>query len=591
MSNVGRDIKKSNFTSVSEIPSGSTFDFVYNGTNYKIPVEDMIAAFGAIGTLSQIGDATQVPILTEIASQYYIKNFEAGAGIVASVSVDGGLLVAHNLSTGDNGVPVLTDLTEDSPVIRNLVAGDRVSIEASEASENDIEISSSQTYEAGPGIAVSSVDDTLTISHNFTADSSGTPILVDETEDSPVVRSLTAGTDIDLSVTDDEITIAFDGEVPTVIGNVTVVNSMSDFPDPVAEVITLEDDIAYQIGASLTTSDRFVFGSNTVIYGADSAVASITYTGTGTLFTGDNTVAKVTTIALSAPSGALFDISETLGGTVFQFVNATVPSCDSIGSFNDVTAAQITDVAFNNIITDGITFTGAPSIFIGTRNLFTLAGGTLLNLGTAVFSGGFSLETSFFFGSAGTTFLSGLADSGNLGTEALGVIFNCRFLESDTILDTVSEADSFWSFLTNDKVPDSITSLLAVNTNTTVTISATDTPVVIGATWTLDHESRFSGSAAGRFTYLGKGAHVSLTVTISAYMAAAGDKDCTFYIYKNGVAETNSSIQRTLTVDPGNLAMVWELDLDTDDYIEILIENNDNDTNITVSKAIVAING
>ena len=591
MSNVPRDRKKSNFTSVGEIPSGATFDFVYNGTNYKISVDDMVAAFGTIGSISQVGDPTAVPILDTDGTEHFIRNFEAGSGILASLSVEDGLAVIHNFSAGDNGVPILIDLTEASPVVRNLVAGDGVSIATSGDSDNDIEISSSQTYEAGSGIAISSVDEALTISHNFTADDTGTPILIDETEDSPIISSLEAGTDIDISATDGLITIAFDGEIPTVIGNVTVVNEMTDFPDPVLGVITLEADTAYQVGANLSTSDRFVFSSNTVVYGTDSAVSSIEYTESNVMFTGVDVSSKVTLLTLAAPNGTLFDVSDSTGLAIFQFVNATVSECDIVGTFDSIFGMQITDVAFNSILSGGITFEGTPSVFIGTRNIFNLASGTMFDLGTTVFSGGFSLETSFYFGSAGTTFMSGLADSGNLGAGATGVLFNCRYLAFDTILDTISESDSFWTFTANDQVPDSITSILAVNAGTDVIIATQDTPVIIGATWLLSHESRFSGSAAGRFTYTGKGGHVGLTASISAHMAAAGDKDCTFYIYLNGIVETNSSVQRTLTVDPGSLSLVWQLDLETDDYIEVFAENNDDTTNITISKAIISING
>jgi len=444
-----------------------------------------------------------------------------------------------------------------------------------------------RNLEAGNGIQVAvSGTDGVEVGHNLSFDNTGAQLCVNPSVASPVFRSLVAGAG--MTVVQSGNTIQFTATGITVASNIVIVNSMSDFPAPVAGIRTLADDTAYLVSADLTTSDRFVMGNNCVVYGADSAVCSLSYTGSAAMFTAANVNSKITLITLNAPSGTLFDISGT-NANIFQFINSSVISCDEIGDFDGMGAVQITDVSFANIITNGMTFTNGLLIFVGTRNLFVIKGGTLFDLGTATFVSGFSLETSFIQDAAGTTFMDGLIDSGNMLSTALGTVFNCRLAGLGTALNNIAFDDARWEFLANDLIPNSRSSLLATHAGATITISVINTPVVVGATWVIEEEHRFSGTAAGRFTYTGVGASVSIHATITAEVAASSD-DCTFYIAINGVVQANSGIQRTLTSgSPGNLGLIWAADLETNDYVEIFVENNDGTTNVVLVKASLRI--
>jgi hypothetical protein len=239
-----------------------------------------------------------------------------------------------------------------------------------------------------------------------------------------------------------------------------------------------------------------------------------------------------------------------------------------------------------NVITDGITFLNNNSIISFTQNIGQIASGKFVDLGSSTFDG-FSFTSSFGVLAAGTVFLSGLADSGNVNAGGLATVFNTRALGDGTPLENISETDALWEFLANSGISDSRNTLLATNAGATVTIAVINTPVIVGATWVLEEESRFEGTAGGRFTYIGKGAFVSLHATISASIVTATD-DCTFYFFKNGNEITNSGIQRTLSAGANaNLSLLWGDELETGDYIEIFAENNDTTVNITVDKAIV----
>ena len=87
-------LKKSKFTADNSVPSGSTFDFVSNGQNFKITREDLIAALGFTGSLNQDGAVSGVPVLdVSSAPDYLIRNLEAGDGIALSVSPENGLKI------------------------------------------------------------------------------------------------------------------------------------------------------------------------------------------------------------------------------------------------------------------------------------------------------------------------------------------------------------------------------------------------------------------------------------------------------------------------------------------------------------------
>lgn len=98
-------LKKSEFTADTTIPAGSTFDFVINGQNFKITIEDLISYLGVTGSLSQDGAVSGAPVLDlSSAPDYLIRNLEEGEGISVSVSPENGITI--ELSNPDVWKPV-----------------------------------------------------------------------------------------------------------------------------------------------------------------------------------------------------------------------------------------------------------------------------------------------------------------------------------------------------------------------------------------------------------------------------------------------------------------------------------------------------
>lgn len=450
-----------------------------------------------------------------------------------------------------------------------------------------------RTLEDGQGVKASvSPEGGATLEHNLIAGTTGTPVLVDNLNKSTLIRNMLAGSGMSISVVGESIQFVASGTPAA--SNIVVVNEMSDFPADVGGVITLADDTGYLVSAALTTANRFVLGDNTLLFGSDSSVSSITYTGANTMFTSTDGSQKITLLALMCSAGQLFDISSS-GAGVFQFVNNTVVACDTVGTFTNLSASQITDNAFINIISGGLTFVGTMELYVGVRNIFSITAGDVFDLGTCVFNSGWTMETSFVTLAAGTSFLKGLASSGNMGAGALGTLLNSRFTGAGTPLDTITTDDVQWQFSLNDTIKDTRPDgLLSADGPFTVPIAAANTPVKIGVAtdWIVERVSQISGDDSGTLTFNGtKDATMPITANLSAEPASGTNKDLTFYIAKNSTVIPNSAASTTVSSGgPKNTPVPWQDSLTDGDTIEVWVENNTDTTDVVINTGILRLN-
>lgn len=131
--------------------------------------------------------------------------------------------------------------------------------------------------------------------------------------------------------------------------SITEVFDMADFPTPSGGVITLPTG-KYLIKANLVTSDRFFIGagSTVTIEIDDSRVNSLTYVGTGTLFTSTNAtnfILQEFQVILAGNGATLFDIT----GGVFRWFGGAgvfVGTGQSIGTATTPIVSVIDTVAF-----------------------------------------------------------------------------------------------------------------------------------------------------------------------------------------------------------------------------------------------------
>ena len=450
-----------------------------------------------------------------------------------------------------------------------------------------------RNLENGSGVKASvSAQNGITLAHTFIQDTLGLPVLKDPTSLTPTIRSLVQGSGISLAVVNGAIQIATSATPVTT--KTVIISELSDFPAPVSGQTIGEDDTDYFLVNDITNPNEFVCGNNSVFRAADSAVITYEYTGVGTAFVCADGDAKLTKFKLIAATGTAIDVSSVSGNNVFQMIDMTVEECDIAGSVTNMGALQITDVAWNDIKTDGISYVDPTGIFICQNNLIFLNGGTFLDLGTSTFNG-FNFLNSFVAMAGGTTMISGLTASGNINSGQLGVVSNIQNIGvSGTALSGVDPDDARWNFTLNSDIPDTRPDALISLTNnaTATTIASSNTPVKLAGTWNLERSAQFTTDTTGRATYNGeKNAVLPITMSFTAIMASGGTDSITFYVAINGSIVVNSGASNDHNSSTaGRTTMPWQYEFTPGDFVEAWVENNSDTTDVLVTDAAIVVN-
>lgn len=450
--------------------------------------------------------------------------------------------------------------------------------------------------ESGSGILASiSPQNGITIKHNFTVNKTGSALIVDETVSSPIFRSLVAGDGIAIAASGNTIRIS-----ASVVGgsNTVIVNQESDFPSASGGVITLEDNTNYIISAAVSTANRFVLGKNNAITANNEFSPTLTYTGTGTMFTGTNVTFTMDRVNLDAPTGDIFNLSKTdpTKNVYVILTNFAVNRCLTFATVNDI---DVFDVVNSKVFdcTKGIVASGSTywDIFSLTRFFIASTSASFIgvDLGTSTHQT-LELIDLIVRAPAGAIALKGAAASANLTTGNLATVTNCEFSGGLTPLDTIANSDIRWDFKGNTGIADTISdALLGFDGNATETvITVTSTPVKVNAVWVLEDAKKFTTDTTGRATYKGeRGAHLPVDISLGVLAAGGGSKDVKIYIAKNGsvISNTGRTVQTSGSV-PRTISIPWQLTFAENDYIEIYIANTSDTTNIIVQNAVMRIN-
>ncbi len=449
-------------------------------------------------------------------------------------------------------------------------------------------INNIRNLEPGAGIKTSvSPQNGATIEHNFKADVVGAQVVNDLTLSSPTFRSLVAGSGVSVSQSGNEIQIALTGTPAST--KTVIVNSISDFPAAVAGVITLNDDTEYLIRNDISTSNRFVLGSNCVLDGASNIVIALTYTGTGVMFTSANKSWTIRNISAICLTGTFAAISGT-GSETFQMLSVNVKA-STLGTASSLAGFHIHDTE-QTVTTNGFVFSGSNNVALIEASLSTISAGVLYDLGTSTFSG-FSITDNFTTINGTSVFLSGAASSANMNAGSLGSVHNCRFFGTGTPLQTITTADSKWQFFLSDKIKDTtrdcLMSQVANATNTVIT--TVSTPVKLLGAWTEELADSFTTDATGKIIYTGlKDVEVNVDMSFTGAAVSGGSKDFAYYVAKNGATITNSGAANTASSSvAGRTSLMWRLSLVTNDYIEAFVENNTDTIDMLITNAVIRI--
>lgn len=460
-----------------------------------------------------------------------------------------------------------------------------------------------RNLEDGSGVKSSvSAQNGITLDHNFTVDGVGAPLMLNKTLKSPTFPSLLGSSTISVDQVGDQIRFTLTGAA--VATKTVIVNQLSDFPAAVTGVITLAAETDYFLTNDITTSDRFnVSAGNIVVRATDSSIVTFEYTGTGDMFTGVDASFRLGRITLVALTGRCWNLSDSTGGSIFQFIDGTISGCDKIGIIKGPSAGfgavQITNVAAFGVITDGIEFTGTIGAFIAFTDIAVMVNvGSFLNLGTATF-GSFSVDDSLVdLIGAGSFFMSGATGSANILSGGLGVVLNSRVRGPGTALSGITPDDDRWRFLLNDEIRDSRTDgLLSLQGNATETVisgSSSDgsNAVLVAGTWAVESTSQMTGTTAGRLTHTGgKDARLPINAALSVEPVSGGATQINAYISIDGVIDVSSRQKATAASgSPNTIPISWQNTFPDNGFVEIFVENTVNSVNILVSSATFVVN-
>lgn len=370
------------------------------------------------------------------------------------------------------------------------------------------------------------------------------------------------------------------------------VNNLSHFPPPVSGVIILEAFTIYHVGNDINFGTiEIVFSDESVIAGLDDRLVTLTFTGTGSMFTSVNVGFRLRLLKISCASGTLLTASDT-GNKVFCFNDLDVIACDNLGSISN---PRFFDIHHCNFVanTDGFLFSGMIDEFHAHNSTFNMVAGSAIDLGSAIFNS-VDVDDSSFTLASGAVGISGLSSSGNINTGGLGKVRFSKFSGAGTPLSGLSLDDARWNFNGNDDIADSRPDgLLSMIDNTTATvISSIGVAVLVAGTWNTITISQFIGTSAGRLTYVGgRPSKLPVTVATAADVSSGVNQEIHFHLFLNGSIIEESKTESNIGAgDVKNQTNLWQLTMQPNDYLELFVENNSTTTNITVIDAKFRIN-
>lgn len=455
-----------------------------------------------------------------------------------------------------------------------------------------------RNLESGKGVITGvSPENGITVENDFIQSASGTKIIPDLTAGQYRIKTLQGGEGV--SISDDGEVLTFSATGVATPSNLRFIASEADFDNQTATTITLTPGIFYQIGADITTSKN-VIGTGSVMEGLNVAT-TLTYTGTGSMFTTNNDVFSIRNIVLDCPNATAFECFGDNTGNVLHRINvddALILNCEKILNSDGAGAQVFSTVQIANMTgAQAITFTNtAPSVVFSFSNvaIFGMTAGSIgYDLGSSV-NTEIEINNNIMAGDSTAVAISGLTSSGNITTGNLATVSNCNFSGFTSQLSGVSVEDARWVFTSNAGLSDSISDgLIHTESNALeTTISSIGVPVKLNAVFLDDDISRFTSDGTGRLTYTGE-VPIRLPIDIICTVLAAngGDKQLGLCVALNGSPITTTCVQGTASSSKATaLTTIWQHDFVNGDYIEAFVLNDSSTDNVVAQQCVLRIN-
>lgn len=304
------------------------------------------------------------------------------------------------------------------------------------------------------------------------------------------------------------------------LDNVTLVNSVDDFADPIGGEIELTGglSVVYELASKDIDIGSNVFiqtGGECVIRGSNRFESRLTTSSTSDLITSTNGALALEFVAITCPnSDYAINFTSTAGFNSFVLQNLIFSSCKSIARVDGAFTTSLRTVTSVTTTVGGIDWVGSNNTQINCTNFLGLGdtvgwAGTLLNLGTATFDLINITGDNRFDSKAGNTILGGATSNANLNSGGRALVAGGIFEGAGTILSGITTQDLQWTFRGNVFEDGSIQNTRTdadAYLLTPITVANAGANVftpIAGANWLSDINNSLTVSTAGLLTYIG----------------------------------------------------------------------------------------
>lgn len=123
-------IRKSQFNAKTTAEASDTFDYVTpSGDNIKIKFSDLLASLGFSGTIEQVGNVLDAPVLDIQGQTNGIRNIAGGFGINTSINPSNSLEIATDFTFDTTGAALVDNPLASNPAFISLIAGTGITLE------------------------------------------------------------------------------------------------------------------------------------------------------------------------------------------------------------------------------------------------------------------------------------------------------------------------------------------------------------------------------------------------------------------------------------------------------------------------------
>lgn len=318
------------------------------------------------------------------------------------------------------------------------------------------------------------------------------------------------------------------------LNDVVIVKELSDLPDPVASVITLEANTVYWINGTIETLDnKLVFSDFTKIFGlnqsTDVLVSTLT-TGVYMEITDSDTA--ITGITIEAPDVPnIFALVDTTPNTHFFIMQRCfLDGFINLGTVSQYRFARVRSCILLNFA-KGFTYSGdLNGILEFENNLIDNNSDFIVDVTNSKHEDIKLTSNDVLFGSGG--FLTGNATTQSLISTGIGVIIANAFSKPDSVVGITKDL-SLWWFQANNNLDNSESGIEIFITNVqTTVISTADTYTDVAGNTTLSVSERFSMPNDMTVQYDGENQIIRIVNFIGVPVTlGGGDRDYDFALF------------------------------------------------------------